>query len=92
MRKMQFIELQSEKLKYESECQMKKMQLNELENEKLKQDLFYQQKELEQRCKELEKREAQNELERRNFLAEKEKVSIFSPIIQTSSIFERQYT
>lgn len=80
MRKMQFIELQSEKLKYESECQMKKMQLNELENEKLKQDLFYQQKELEQRCKELEKRDAQNELERRNFLAEKEKLKAQNPL------------
>lgn len=85
MRKMHFIELQCEKLKYESECKMKKMQLNEQENEKLMQDLLNQQKELEQRCKELEKQEEQNELERKIFLVEKEKVSIFTPITKTSS-------
>lgn len=80
MRKMQFIELRSEQLKYESECKMKKIQSNGVENEKLIQDLFYKQKEIEQQKTELDKREAEFEAERKKFLAEKEKLKSQVPL------------
>lgn len=79
MRKFQFMGLQNEKLKNEMECQMRKMHSSELENEKLKEDLFYQQKELEQQAKVLKEQEAQNDIDRKNFLAEMEKVSMLPP-------------
>ncbi|CAK9133595.1 unnamed protein product [Ilex paraguariensis] len=80
MKKAQFIELQNRKLKHDFECETRKMQLIELENERLKQDLVPQRKELEQRIKKLEKEEAQNDLERRNLLVEKQKLKALTPL------------
>ncbi|KAM7492028.1 hypothetical protein LguiA_034949 [Lonicera macranthoides] len=79
MRKFQFMGLQNEKLKNEMECQMRKMHSSELENEKLKEDLFYQQKELEQQAKILKEQEAQNDIDRKNFLIEMEKLKAQNP-------------
>lgn len=51
-------------------------QMGVVKLQKLKIDLETERKELEQRVKEVEKREAQNDLERKGLLVEKEKVSI----------------
>lgn len=79
MRNMQLFKLQSDKLKYELECQLSKMNSIVLENARLKDELLYQRKELEQRAKELEKREAQYDLERKSFHAEKEQLRVQNP-------------
>lgn len=54
--------------------EMSQVQFLKLQNVELKHDSEIQRKELELRVKEVEKREARNELEQRNLLAEKEKL------------------
>lgn len=76
MRKMEFIGVHNEKLKLELECQMRNMHFMRLQNEKLKDDLVNQSQELEQQAKEMEKQRAKVDLERKNLLAEKEKVCL----------------
>lgn len=68
MRKVDLIERQNKKLKYELDC-------TKLQNEKLKRGSGYERRELVKRVKELEKQKSQVDLGPKNILAEKEELN-----------------
>ncbi|GFY83602.1 hypothetical protein Acr_03g0003760 [Actinidia rufa] len=71
-RKMELVEKQNEKLKFELVCQASYVHFMKLQNKKLKRDLVHRCQELERATDALEKQKPQVDLEQGNLLVEKE--------------------
>ncbi|XP_058181769.1 factor of DNA methylation 5-like isoform X3 [Rhododendron vialii] len=90
MKRMELIEWENKRLKWDLECQRRNMHSMKLQNEKLNNDLVCQRQELVQRAKDLKLEKAQVYLEPENMPAEREELNDES-IVKVKEVEGREY-